>query len=40
MEFGYTEKQLEFKAMLKDFAEKEIAPILDKMDREAFYPIH
>jgi len=39
MEFGYTEKQLEFKAMLKDFAEKEIAPILNRMDRESFYPM-
>ena len=39
MEFGYSEKQLEMKAMLKDFAEHEIAPILDKMDREAEYPL-
>ena len=35
MEFGYSEKQLEIKAMLRDFAEREIAPILNKMDRDA-----
>ena len=35
MEFGYSEKQLEIKAMLRDFAEREIAPILNKMDRAA-----
>ena len=39
MEFSYSEKQLEIKAMLKDFAEKEIVPILDKMDRDAEYPL-
>ena len=39
MEFGYSEKQLEIKAMLRDFAEREIAPILDKMDRDAEYPL-
>lgn len=39
MEFSYSEKQLEIKAMLKDFAEKEIVPILDEMDRDAKYPL-
>lgn len=39
MEFSYSEKQLEIKAMLRDFAEKEIVPILDKMDRDAEYPL-
>lgn len=39
MEFGYTQKQLELKAQLKEFGEKELVPILDKMDQEAFYPL-
>ena len=38
-ELGYSEKQLEIKAMLRDFAEREIAPILNKMDRDAEYPL-
>ncbi len=39
MEFSYSKEQLEMKAMLKEFGEKELEPILDKMDREAEYPM-
>lgn len=39
MEFGYTEAQLSLKAQLKEFGEKELLPILDKMDRDAEYPL-
>lgn len=39
MEFGYSQEQLELKAQLKAFGEKELVPILDKMDRDAEYPL-
>ena len=39
MEFGYSEEQLKLKETLKAFAEKEIVPIQDKMDRDAEYPL-
>lgn len=39
MEFGYTEAQLRLKAQLKEFGEKELLPILGKMDQDAEYPL-
>ena len=39
MEFSYTQEQLDLKEKLREFGERELAPILDKMDREAFYPL-
>lgn len=39
MEFSYTQDQLDLKEKLREFGERELAPILDKMDREAFYPL-
>lgn len=39
MDFGYSEKQLELKAKLKEFCEKEILPENKKMDENAEYPM-
>lgn len=38
MEFGYSREQLMVKKMLKDFAEKEIAPKCEELDEKAEYP--
>ncbi|MGI6735861.1 MAG: acyl-CoA dehydrogenase family protein [Anaerovoracaceae bacterium] len=39
MEFSYSEEQLALKKKLREFCEKEIRPELEKMDREAVYPL-
>lgn len=39
MEFSYTKEQMELKESLRQFGEQELEPILNEMDREAFYPM-
>ena len=38
MDFSYSREQIMVKKMLKEFAEKEIAPIAEELDAEARYP--
>lgn len=38
MEFTYTREQQMVKKMLREFAEKEIAPIASEIDEKAIYP--
>ena len=38
MDFKLNDDQLAIQQMTRDFARKEIAPIAEKLDREAIYP--
>ena len=39
MSYIYTKEQQEFKDKIREFALKEVAPDMDRIDREAEYPL-